>query len=102
MACAMLKAIQVLPTPRDAKIESLYSMDGDIALAPRDRGTGRAAQCTHLYRAEGRFLPEFGIARGEAIAKMSELRRKGARRIDLKFIASDPDVAAITKDVAAE
>jgi hypothetical protein len=69
---------------------------------PRDRGTGRAAQCTHLYRAERRFLPEFGIARGEAIAKMSELRRKGVRRIDLKIIASDPDVAAITKDVAAE
>ena len=55
---------------------------------------------TLLVRREGRFLPEFGsFVRGEAIAKMSELRRKGVRRIDLKIIASDPDLAAITKDV---
>jgi len=53
---------------------------------------------TLLVRREGRFLPEFGsFVRGEAIAKMSELRRKGVRRIDLKIIASDPDLAAITK-----
>jgi hypothetical protein len=57
---------------------------------------------TLLARREGRFLPEFGsFVRGEAIAKMSELRRKGVRRIDLKIIASDPDLAAITKDVEA-
>jgi hypothetical protein len=57
---------------------------------------------TLLIRREGRFLPEFGsFVRGEAIAKMSELRRKGVRRIDLKIIASDPDLDAITKDVAA-
>jgi hypothetical protein len=57
---------------------------------------------TLLARREGRFLPEFGsFARGEAIAKMSELRRKGVRRIDLKIIASDRDLAAITKDVEA-
>ena len=57
---------------------------------------------TLLVRREGRFLPEFGsFVRGEAIAKMSELRRKGVRRIDLKIIASDPNLAAITKDVEA-
>jgi hypothetical protein len=57
---------------------------------------------TLLARREGRFLPEFGsFVRGEAIAKMSELRRKGVRRSDLKIIASDPDLAAITKDVEA-
>ena len=57
---------------------------------------------TLLVRREGRFLPEFGsFVRGEAIAKMSDLRRKGVRRIDLKIIASDPDLAAITKDVDA-
>jgi hypothetical protein len=57
---------------------------------------------TLLIRRDGRFLPEFGsFVRGEAIAKMSELRRKGVRRIDLKIIASDPDLAAITKDVEA-
>jgi hypothetical protein len=55
-----------------------------------------------LVRREGRFLPEFGsFVRGEAIAKMGELRRKGVRRIDLKIIASDPALAAITKDVEA-
>ena len=55
---------------------------------------------TLLVRRERRFLPEFGsFVRGEAIAKMSELRRKGVRRIDLKIIASDPNLAAITKDV---
>jgi hypothetical protein len=32
---------------------------------------------------------------------MSDLRRKGVRRSDLKIIASDPDLAAITKDVEA-
>jgi hypothetical protein len=57
---------------------------------------------TLLIRREGRFLPEFGsFVRGEAIAKMSELRRKEVRRIDLKIIASDPDLAAITRDVEA-
>ena len=57
---------------------------------------------TLLTRREGRFLPEFGsFVRGEAIAKMSELRLKGVRRSDLKIIASDPDLAAITKDVEA-
>jgi hypothetical protein len=57
---------------------------------------------TLLVRREGRFLPEFGsFVRGEAIAKMSELRRKGVRRLDLKIIASDPNLAAITKDVEA-
>ena len=57
---------------------------------------------TLLARREGRFLPEFGsFVRGEAIAKMSELRRKGVLRIDLKIIASDPNLAAISKDVEA-
>ena len=57
---------------------------------------------TLLIRREGRFLPEFGsFVRGEAIAKMSELRRKGVRRSDLKIIASDPDLVAITRDVEA-
>ena len=52
---------------------------------------------TLLIRREVRFLPEFAsFVRGEAIGKMSELRRKGVRRIDLKIIASDPDLAAIT------
>ena len=57
---------------------------------------------TLLVRREGRFLPEFGsFVRGEAIAKMSELRLKGVRRVDLKIIASDPDLAAISKDIEA-
>ena len=55
---------------------------------------------TLLARREGRFLPEFGsFARGDVIVKMSELRRKGVPRRDLKIIASDPELAAITKDV---
>jgi hypothetical protein len=42
---------------------------------------------TLLARCEGRFLPEFGsFARGDVIAKMSELRRKGVRRSDLKIL----------------
>jgi hypothetical protein len=57
---------------------------------------------TLLIRRGGRFCPEFGsFVRGEAIVKMSELRRKGVSRTDLKIIASDPDLAAITKDVEA-
>jgi hypothetical protein len=57
---------------------------------------------TLLVRRDGRFLPEFGsFARGDVIVKMSELRLKGVRRSDLKIIASDPDLAAITKDVEA-
>ena len=57
---------------------------------------------TLLARREGRFLPEFGsFVRGDVIVKMSELRSKGVPRSDLKIIASDPDLAAITKDVEA-
>ena len=57
---------------------------------------------TLLARRDGRFRPEFGsFARGDVIVKMSELRRKGVPRSDLKIIASDPDLAAITKDVEA-
>ena len=57
---------------------------------------------TLAVRHDGRFVPEMGsFVRGEAIAKMSEWRRKGFRRGDLKIIASDPDPAAITKAVDA-
>jgi len=57
---------------------------------------------TLLARREGRFVPEFGsFVRGDVIVKMSELRSKGVPRSDLKIIASDPDLAAITKDVEA-
>ena len=57
---------------------------------------------TLAVRHNGRFVPEIGsFVRGEVIAKMSEWRRKGFRRSDLKIIASDPDAVAITKDVEA-
>ena len=57
---------------------------------------------TLVVRRDGRFIPEFGsFVRGDVIVKMSELRRKGIPRSDLKIVASDPDLAAITKDVAA-
>jgi hypothetical protein len=57
---------------------------------------------TLVIRREGRFCPEFGsFVRGEAIAKMSEWRLRGVRRSDLKIIASDPDLAAIAKDLEA-
>ena len=57
---------------------------------------------TLVIRRDGRFCPEFGsFVRGEAIAKMSEWRRKGVRHSDLKIVASDPDLAAIAKDLEA-
>ena len=57
---------------------------------------------TLVIRRDGRFYPEFGsFVRGEAIAKMSELRLRGVRRSDLKIVASDPDLAAIAKDLEA-
>jgi hypothetical protein len=64
--------------------------------------TVRRCYWTLAVRHDGRFYPEFGsFVRGEAIAKMSEWRRKGVRRSDLKIIASDPDPAAVTKAVEA-
>jgi hypothetical protein len=64
--------------------------------------TVRGRYRTHAVRHDRRFFPEFGsFVRGEAIAKMSEWRRKGVRRINLKIIAPDPDPAAITKAVEA-
>jgi hypothetical protein len=64
--------------------------------------TVRRRYWTLAVRHDGRFFPEFGsFVRGEVIAKMSEWRRKGVRRIDLKIIASDPDPAAISKAVEA-
>jgi hypothetical protein len=57
---------------------------------------------TLVVRRDGRFIPEFGsFARGDVIVKMSELRRKGVPRSDLKVIASDPELAAIEKDLEA-
>jgi len=57
---------------------------------------------TLVIRRGGHFCPEFGsFVRGEAIVKMSELRRKGVPRTDLKIIASDPDLAAMTKGLEA-
>ena len=57
---------------------------------------------TLVVRRDGRFIPEFGsFARGDVIVKMSELRRKGVPRRDLKVIASDPELAAIEKDLEA-
>jgi hypothetical protein len=53
-------------------------------------------------RREGHFLPEFGsFVRGDVIVKMSELRRKGVPRGHLKIITSDPDLAAIARDLEA-
>ena len=64
--------------------------------------TARRGYRTLAVRHDGRFFPEFGsFVRGEAIAKMSEWRRKGVRRSNLKIIASDPDPAAITQAVEA-
>jgi hypothetical protein len=64
--------------------------------------TARQRFWTLAIRDDGRFFPEFGsFVRGEAIAKMSEWRRKGVRRSNLKIIASDPDPAAITQAVEA-
>jgi hypothetical protein len=60
--------------------------------------TARRRYWTLAVRHDRGFFPEFGsFVRGEAIAKMSEWRREGVRRIDLKIIASDPDPAAVTK-----
>jgi hypothetical protein len=57
---------------------------------------------TLTVRHNERFVPEFGsFVRGEAIAAMSEWRRKGVRRANLKIVASDPDLAAIENAVAA-
>ena len=57
---------------------------------------------TLVVRHNERFVPEFGsLVRGEAIAAMSEWRRKGVRRVNLKIVASDPDLAAIEKALAA-
>jgi hypothetical protein len=53
-------------------------------------------------KAWGAFFSSFGrFGRGDVIVKMSELRHKGVPRGDLKIIASDPDLATITKDVEA-
>jgi hypothetical protein len=64
--------------------------------------TARRRYWTLAVRHDRGFFPEFGgFVRGEAIAKMSEWRRKGVRRSNLKIIASDPDPAAITRTVEA-
>jgi len=53
-------------------------------------------------RYDGRFVPEFGsFVRGEVIVKMSERRRNGVRRSDLKIIASDPNPDAVENTAAA-
>ena len=71
-------------------------------LRSKNMATVKKRFWTLLIRRDGRFLPEFGsFVRGEVIVKMSEWRRKGVRRSDLKIIASDPDLAAVTKDVEA-
>jgi hypothetical protein len=62
--------------------------------------TARRGYRTLAIRHDGRFFPEFGsFVRGEGVAKISERRRKGIRRIDLKIIASDPNPPAVTTAV---
>jgi hypothetical protein len=61
MACAMLKAIQVLPTPRDAKIESLYSMDGDIAPAPEIVELAERHNALTYIALRGAFFPSSAL-----------------------------------------
>jgi hypothetical protein len=57
---------------------------------------------TLAVRHNERFVAEFGsFVRGEVIAAMSEWRRKGVRRPNLKIVASAPDAVAIEKAVAA-
>ena len=53
-------------------------------------------------RRGGRFVPEFGsFVRGEVIVEMSQRRRSGVRRSDLKILAADPDQHAIETALAA-
>jgi hypothetical protein len=50
---------------------------------------------TLAVRHNERFVPEFGsLVRGEVIAAMSEWRRKGVRRANLKIVASDLDLGS--------
>jgi hypothetical protein len=57
---------------------------------------------TLAVRHDGFFVPEFSsFVRGEVIEEMSEWRRKGVRRSDLKIVASDPEQAAIDEAVGA-
>jgi hypothetical protein len=64
--------------------------------------TAKSRFWTLVIRRDGRFRPEFGsFSRVEAIEKMSEWRRQGVPRSDLKILASDPDLAAIKKDLEA-
>jgi hypothetical protein len=57
---------------------------------------------TLAVRRKERFIAEFGsFVRGEAIAEMSEWRRRGVRRVNLKIVATDPDLAAIENAVEA-
>jgi hypothetical protein len=64
--------------------------------------TARRRYWVLAVRHDRAFFSEFGsFVRGEAIAKISERRRKGIRRIDLKIIASDPGPAAVTTAVEA-
>ena len=53
-------------------------------------------------RHDGFFVREFSsFVRGEVIEEMSEWRRKGVRRSDLKIVASDPEQAAIDEAIGA-
>ena len=64
--------------------------------------TARRRYWVLAVRHDRGFFPEFGsFVWGEAIAKISERRRKGVRRSNLKIIASDHDPAAITQAVEA-
>jgi hypothetical protein len=57
---------------------------------------------TLAIRRDGRFCPEFvSVVRGEAIAKMSEWRRKGVQHSDLMIFASDRDLTVIKKNLEA-
>jgi hypothetical protein len=57
---------------------------------------------TLAVRHDGHFVPEFGsFVRSEASAEMSDWRRKGFRRSELRIVASDADLATIEKAVEA-
>jgi hypothetical protein len=82
IACERCESPVRLIPPKEVCASCVSALEYGAPISMKEYGCSQKQLLALLIRRKKRFLPEFrSFVRGEAIAKMSEFRLKGVRRI---------------------
>ena len=80
------RPVRLIP-PKTLCASCVSALEYGAPASMKEYGSVRKRFWTLVIRRDGRFIPEFdSFVRGDVIVKMSELRRKGVPRSDLKIM----------------